>query len=205
LNRFRENSPQTSSTRKMLPLPGPSPLSLKRSASFGNQESIDRPRKRRTRSSDVMLKKKVSSLLEQAQSFFRNNERSSSPQTEAEFGQVGANINSEDYALHTELELAETEVESGPLTSDNPDVEMQDTTANELKSDELFDTDFDLQPEDFEALDISSHVPNVSAQESVQSTSVEEDALFGDGYDDLIDLDFDEIGPEVFHPETRLT
>src|SRR5438552_12291066 len=72
----RENcSPSTPLLRKSRPLPGPSPLSLKRSGSFGNNSfSSDRPRKRRTRSSDIVFQKRVTTLLEQAQSIYKSDD-----------------------------------------------------------------------------------------------------------------------------------
>ena len=200
--RLQENSPQTPSTRKVRPLPGPSPLSLKRSASFGNAVSIERPRKRRTRSSDVNLQKKVSSLLEQAQSFFQSDERSSSPRTELEVAPAEVNINSEDYAFEGDMDLLEAEIEVEPLTSDKP--EMKDTLPSESTSDELFDMDFDLQAEDFEALDISSNTQILSAQATMESVEMEEDVLFGDGYDELMGLDFENTQPQVSPLDTRL-
>jgi len=196
-NRLQENSPQTPSARKIRPLPGPSPLSLKRSATFGNSDSVERPRKRRTRSSDVSLQTKVSSLLEQAQSYFRNDDRSSSPQAELEVIHAEVKINSEEYAFEGDMDLLEAEGEVEPLTSDKPEVEAKETLPSESTSDELFDADFDLQPEDFEALDISSNPQNTAVQNAGQSPEAEEDALFGDGYDELMDLDFDDTQPEV--------
>jgi hypothetical protein len=56
----------------------------------------------------------------------------------------------------------------------------------------LFDVDFDdFKPEELEELDTPS-VP-----QNDRSTD-EDDALFGDGYDDLMDIDFEDTQPEVY-------
>ena len=208
----RENSsPPTPSIHKSRPLPGPSPLSLKRSASFGNPSSVEHPRKRRTRSSDVIFQKRVSSLLEQAQSMFDKDpgngkivERSSSPHdTDAEI-QADTSMEEEEFAFDGDLDLLEAELGFDLLSSDGlnkMDVETTESTGvkqEELKesnSDDLFDVTFDdLGPEELEALDQSSNVMVATAP----VISNEDDALFGDGYDEFMDLDFDETQPEVF-------
>ena len=212
LNRVQtqNSSPPTPSIHKSRPLPGPSPLSLKRSASFGNPTSVEHPRKRRTRSSDVIFQKRVSSLLEQAQSMFdkdRENgkivERSSSPHAEEDL-QVDMSMEEENFAFDGDLDLLEAELHFDPLSSDGlnkMDVETSENVAvkqdqqEESNSDDLFDVTFDdLAPEELEALDQSS---NVMAGTAPQATN-EDDALFGDGYDELMDLDFNDTQPEVF-------
>jgi hypothetical protein len=212
LNRVqRQNSsPPTPSLHKSRPLPGPSPLSLKRSASFGNPTSVEHPRKRRTRSSDVIFQKRVSSLLEQAQSMFDKDgengkivERSSSPHGEVD-PQADTSMEEDDFAFDGDLDLLEAELHFDPLSSDGlnkMDVEtgengvVKQEQQKEANSDDLFDVTFDdLAPEELEALDQSS---NAMAATAPQTTN-EDDLLFGDGYDELMDLDFDDTQPEVF-------
>jgi hypothetical protein len=201
------SSPPTPSIRKYRTLPGPSPLSLKRSASFGNLPSTDRPRKRRTRSSDVVFQKKVSSLLEQAQSMYHSDDESSSqPEPQSEPQSMDDMKDMEDFAFDGDLDLLEAELQFDPLTSDGlQKMEVETKTeateskpadllhaevSNDSKSDDLFDVDFDdFKPEELEALDSPSVPQKVTADD--------DDALFGDGYDDLMDIDFEETQPEV--------
>lgn len=212
LNRIhRENSsPPTPSIHKSRPLPGPSPLSLKRSASFGNPSSVEHPRKRRTRSSDVIFQKRVSSLLEQAQSIFDKDERhskiverSSSPHAETNI-QADTSMEDDNFAFDGDLDLLEAELGLDPLSSEGfskmdvettEEIEAKQEIPKESDSDDLFDdvTFDDLGPEEFEALDQSS---NAMAATAPIITS-EDDALFGDGYDEFMDLDFDDTQPEV--------
>jgi hypothetical protein len=202
------SSPPTPSVRKSRPLPGPSPLSLKRSASFGNIDSADRPRKRRTRSSDVVFQKRVSSLLEQAQSMYHSDdEGSSQPEPHSEPQSTDAMKDMEDFAFDGDLDLLEAELQFDPLSSDGLQKMELETklegneskrddllvaeVSNDSKSDDLFDVDFDdFKPEELEALDS----PLVPVKEVAKD---EDDALFGDGYDDLMDIDFEETQPEV--------
>ena len=197
---MRENvSPSTPSTRKdRFPLPGPSPLSLKRSASFGNSStSSERPRKRRTRSSDIVFQKRVSTLLEKAQSIYKSDEEISSPQTDP----VGHDNTSNELSEDSDVDLFETEFQLDPVTSDGLQTIVQQISnvalPSEMHSDDLFDNDFDnLNPEELEALDLSSAV-SVPAPPAMADESVDDDAmLFGDGYDELMDLEFD-TQPEV--------
>jgi len=198
---MRENaSPSTPSIRKpRLPLPGPSPLSLKRSASFANSSSSsERPRKRRTRSSDIVFQKRVSTLLEQAQSVYKSDDESTSPQTDP----VSYEDTTTELFEDLDLDLLEAEFKFDPISSDGlqkvvaelPNITLQ----SEMHSDDLFDNDFDnLNPEELEALDISSTVP-IAAPPSTTEQSPDEDAmLFGDGYEELMDLDFDGTQSEV--------
>jgi hypothetical protein len=207
------SSPPTPSIRKSRTLPGPSPLSLKRSASFGNLPSADRPRKRRTRSSDVVFQKKVSSLLEQAQSMYHSDDESSSqPEPQSEPQSMNDLKDMEDFAFDGDLDLLEAELQFDPFSSDGlqkmevetkmeaneskPDVLLGAEVCNDSKSDDLFDVDFDdFKPEELEALD-SPSVP------SKEVNGEEDDALFGDGYDDLMDIDFEETQPEVWLPKS---
>jgi hypothetical protein len=206
------SSPPTPSIRKSRTLPGPSPLSLKRSASFGNIPSADRPRKRRTRSSDVVFQKRVSSLLEQAQSMYHSDDEGSSqpephsePQSEPQ--SMDDMKDMEDFAFDGDLDLLEAELQFDPLSSDGLQKMELETkmegneskrddllvaeVSNDSKSDDLFDVDFDdFKPEELEALD-SPLVPVKAIAKD------EDDALFGDGYDDLMDIDFEETQPEV--------
>jgi hypothetical protein len=73
--------------------------------------------------------------------------------------------------------------------------EIKHEELKESNSDDLFDVTFDdLGPEELEALDQSSNVMVATAP----VISNEDDALFGDGYDEFMDFDFDETQPEVF-------
>lgn len=202
------SSPPTPSIRKFRTLPGPSPLSLKRSASFENTPAGERPRKRRTRSSDVVFQKRVSSLLEQAQSMYHSDDESSSqaePSSEPR-SEMEQTDDMEDFIFDGDLDLLEAELLFDPLSSDGllkMDVDTKVDTSmikpdmvdgkvcNESKSDDLFDVDFDdFKPEELEALDTSS-------MPQKDKITDEDDALFGDGYDDLMDIDFQDTQPEV--------
>jgi hypothetical protein len=203
------SSPSTPSIRKSRPLPGPSPLSLKRSASFENTPATERPRKRRTRSSDVIFQKRVSSLLEQAQSMYQSDDESSSqtePSSEPQSEMEQTN-DMEDFVFDGDLDLLETELQFDPLSSDglltmDVDTNVEPTVTkpelvdgevpNESNSDDLFDIDFDdFKPEELEELD----TPSMPQKDR---NADEDDALFGDGYDDMMDIDFEETQPEVY-------
>jgi len=145
----------------------------------------------------VVVQKRVSSLLEQAQFFFKTDERSSSPHSELELVQGEATVNSEDCLFEGDSDELETETHSDPILPDRVESIVEHGLPSESMSDELFDVDFDLAPEDFEALDISSNVQTASSGRAVQESSAEEEALFGDGYDELMDLDFDDTQPDV--------
>ena len=188
----RENvSPSTPSIRKSRPPPGPSPLSLKRSASFGtNPSASDRPRKRRTRSSDIVFQKRVSTLLEQAQSMYKSDDESLSPPSE------DVDMTNE-FAFDGDLDLLEAELQFDPLSSDGlQKMEVKMPEKVEMNSDDLFDMTFDeLDPEELEALDLSSKISTMPHPQVVHLD--EDDVLFGDGYDELMDLDCNETQPEV--------
>jgi len=204
----RENlSPTTPLLRKSRPLPGPSPLSLKRSASFGSSSSSDRPRKRRTRSSDVIFQRRVSTLLEQAQSMYKDGERvgdNSSGNTFPESEDVETKDELvEEFAFDGDLDLLEEELQFDPLSSDGlpqRDIKHQQTHPT-INSDDLFDTTFDeFNSEDLEELDKSSNELPQQQQQQEESKEVknDDDVLFGDGYDELMDIDFsDDTQSEV--------
>lgn len=131
-------------------------------------------------------------------------ERSSSPHdTDAEILR-DTSMEEDEFAFDGDLDLLEAELGFDALSSDGlnkMDVETTESTGvkqEELKesnSDDLFDVTFDdLGPEELEALDQSSNVIVATAP----VISNEDDALFGDGYDEFMDLDFDETQPEVF-------
>lgn len=189
----RENtSPSTPPIRKVRPPPGPSPLSLKRSTSSRANTSVsDRPRKRRTRSSDVVFQRRVSTLLEQAQSIYKNDDECVSLPSEEDYPGT-------EFAFDGDLDLLEAELQLDPLSSDGfqkMEVEMP-SEKGQMNSDDLFDGIFDeLNPEELDALDSSSAQPVMPETQIVHLD--EDDILFGDGYDDLMDLDFDETRPEV--------
>jgi hypothetical protein len=195
---YQENSsPPTPSTRKVRPLPGPSPLSLKRSASFENNLSAsDRPRKRRTRSSNTVFPERVSTLLEQALSIYKGDEENKSSPSEG----VSYEDTTEEFAFDGDLDLLEAELQFDPLSSDGLEkieVESSEKISNQsTNSDELFDITFDdLDAEELDSLDLSSRFPTMSEPQIVRPD--EDDVLFGDGYDELMDLDFDQTQPEV--------
>ena len=195
---YQENSsPPTPSDRKVRPLPGPSPLSLKRSASFENNLSTSgRPRKRRTRSPNTVFQKRVSTLLEQALSIYKGDEEDRSPPSEG----VSHENTTERFVFDGDLDLLEAELQFDPLSSDGldkTDVETSEKVSNQsTNSDELFDIAFDdLDAEELDSLDLSSRVPTMPEPQIVRLD--EDDVLFGHGYDELMDLDFDETQPEV--------
>ena len=190
-------SPSTPLIRKSRPLPGPSPLSLKRSASFGNNNSSDRPRKRRTRSSDIVFQKRVTTLLEQAQSMYKSDDKNVSPHSDDQEDTA----NEFEFAFDGDLDMLEAELQFDPLSSDGiqkMDADITQKVHVETNSDDLFDNDFDFNPEELEALDLSSNNPTTSVSQDAQETMDEDEVLFGDGYDELMDLDFEEPQPEVY-------
>jgi hypothetical protein len=211
LNRIQREiaSPSTPSIRNVRPPPGPSPLSLKRSVSFGNVSSVDRPRKRRTRSSDV-FQKRVSSLLEQAQIMYNDEEVSTSSlsETDTARSEADAQINSpnpnlEHIAFDGDLDLLEAEM-TLDLSSDGlQKMDVDDKmVSKEAGSDDSFDNEFgEFEPEELEALFSSDAMvltaqPETGIAETVPVVD-EYDAVFGDD-DDYMDLDFDDTQPEVF-------
>jgi hypothetical protein len=124
-------------------------------------------------------------------------ERSSSPPCAAE-------VPREDLSFEADFELLEAELALNPFSSDGMtkenEVEAKVEFPSESTSDDLFDMDLDLQPEDLEALDISS---NEQLAQKVSHQSGEDDVLFGDGYDELIDIDLEDTEPEVSAHETN--
>ena len=130
-------------------------------------------------------------------------ERSSSPQTEGVVQDTS--MDEDDFAFDGDLDLLEAELGLDPLSSDGlnkmdmdttEEIEIKQEVSKESGSDDLFDdvTFDDLAPEELEALDQSS---NAMAMTAPMVTN-EDDALFGDGYDEFMDLDFDDTQPEVF-------
>jgi len=209
LNRIRcENPPSTPLRRKSRPLPGPSPLSLKRSTSFGSHHSSsDRAKRRRTRSSDLVLQKRVSSLLEQAQSFVRPDEIPVEPKSQ---NHSNANISSDEFPCDVDLEILAAKVDMDPLSSDGVEMMGLDEPMNldvpihshenpavgiEERSDDLFDTTFDdLNIKELESLDASSNVPMAPTP---QPPTEEDESFFEDGFDDLMNMDLETAQPEV--------
>src|ERR1700736_3407340 len=211
----RENSsPSTPSIRPARSLPGPSPLSLKRSVSYGSIPSVDRPRKRRTRSSDI-FQRRVSTLLEQAQSMYNDEDENTTPSSEMdiESGDNGSTFPSsemdvksdgdisqtriDDIAFDGDLELLEAEL-TFDLSSDGMQkMELDENVVNkESNSDDTFEFD-DIEPEELEAL-FSSH-ENILVVPAAPQTGApfnEDDALFGDD-DEYMDIDFDGTQPFV--------
>jgi hypothetical protein len=126
-------------------------------------------------------------------------ERSSSPHAETD-----TSMEEEDFAFDGDLDLLEAELRFDPLSSDGlnkmdietcEETEVKQEESKESCSDDLFDVTFDdLGPEELEALDQSSNITAGMAAETIN----EDDALFGDGYDEFMDLDFDDTQPEVF-------
>jgi hypothetical protein len=112
----------------------------------------------------------------------------------------------EEFIFDGDLDLLEAELQFDPLSSDgllkmDVDTEVDTNTtkpnlvdgkvSNESKSDDLFDVDFDdFKLEELEALD----TPSMPQEDK---NTDEEDALFGDGYDDLMDIDFQDTQPDV--------
>lgn len=147
----------------------------------------------------------MTSLLEQAQSAYKSDDECTSPQTDP----VNHEDTTGDFFKDFDLELFEAEFKSDPISSDGlqkiegdiPNISLQ----SEINSDDLFDNDFDnLNSEELEALDLSSAV-QIQDPPPTDEQSADDDAmLFGDGYEELIDLEFN-TQPEVFHPLTILT
>ena len=207
MNRIRrENPPSTPLLRKTRPLPGPSPLSLKRSNSLGS--SSDRAKRRRTRSSDLVLQKRVSSLLEQAQSFVRSDEIPVEPKSQEP---PNANISSDEFPCDADLEILAAKVDMDPLSWGNVElmelgepmnldapIHLRENPAigTEERSDDLFDTTFDdLNIQELESLDASSNIPKPTT--NPQPPAEEDESFFEDGFDDLMNLDLETTQPEV--------
>jgi hypothetical protein len=204
LNRIqRENSSlSTPLTRNGRPPPGPSPLNLKRSVSCGNGSSVDRSRKRRTRSADV-FQKRVSTLLEQAQSMYNDDDVSTSPHSEMDVENESPNAEVEEILFDGDLEWLEAEL-TLDLSSDGlQKMEVDKDVSKEASSDDFFEFD-DIEPEELEALfssnDLAVPVQAQAAEEQppVAGSVVDEDDMFFGDDDELMDFDFDETQPEVF-------
>jgi hypothetical protein len=134
--------------------------------------------------------------LEQAQSIYR-----SDPEEEAR--EEVATKDCAEFAFDGDLELLEAELRFNPLSSDGlRNVEMEISgTQNETSSDDLFDTDFDnLRPEDLAQLDSSSNQGAQPTANVIREVMDEDSVLFGDGYDDLINLDLEGIPPQALPP-----
>ena len=99
--------------------------------------------------------------------------------------------------------MLEAELKFDPLSSDGipkMEVDIAERVHVAANSDDLFDNDFDdLNPEELEALDLSSNNPMTSVSQDAQETMDEDEGLFGDGYDELMYFDFEESQPEVCH------
>ena len=130
-------------------------------------------------------------------------ERSSSPHGDTNI-QADTSMEEDDFAFDGDLDLLEAELGLDLLSSDGlnkmdvettEEIEVKQEISKESGSDDLFDdVTFDcLGPEELEALDQSS---NAMAATAPVITN-EDDALFGDGYDEFMDLDFDDTQPEV--------
>lgn len=106
-------------------------------------------------------------------------------------------------AFDGDLDMLEAELQFDPLSSDGilkMEVDIPEKVHVETNSDDLFDNDFDnLNPEELEELDLSSNNPTPFVTQDAQETMDEEEVLFGDGYDELMYLDFEETQPEVCH------
>jgi len=199
----RENySPSTPSIRKShLHRPN------KRSSSVDTNSSSERPRKRRTRSSDVVFQQRVSTLLEQAQSIYEAKPTKPSPQhTETVQKEPEAATSDMDFILDVDMEAFEKELQEDVLTSDDAqkmEISPQKSPKklpkkNEMSSDDLWDVTFDdLKVEDLEAMDLSSNSVMLSNAESKKPLVDEDETLFLHGYDELMDIDYDETQPTV--------
>ena len=132
---------------------------------------------------------------------YNGDDRSSSPRSENTLVQDEVENDMEDLVLNGDLELLEAELKFDPLSSDGSqrmDVDAPNNVKNTTNSDDLFDVTFDeLNPEELEALDLSSNVATLSAQLSGHEVGEEEDLLFADGFDELMNLDFDETQSQV--------
>lgn len=160
----------------------------------------DRPRKRRVRSSDIVFQKRVSSLLEQAQSILTNDDGKSSLKSEPVMS-FEEFKNEEELALEKDMERFGTELLPDAFSFDaldkvGPDV--LDQTYNETSSDGLFDGMFDeLNSEELEELDLSLNAATQVLQQK-QPESIDEDEMFFiDGYEELMDLAYEATQPEV--------
>lgn len=140
----------------------------------------------------------MSTLLEQAQSVYKSDDESTSPQTDP----LPYEDTTTELFEDLDLDLLEAEFKFDPISSDGlqkVEAELPNITLeSEMHSDDLFDNDFDnLNPEELEALDLSSAFP-IAAPPTMAEQSADDDAmLFGDGYEELIDLEFDGTQPEV--------
>jgi len=139
----------------------------------------------------------MSSLLEQAQSVYKSDDECTSPQTDPIYHEDTVSDLFEDL----DMDLLEAEIKLDPILSDGlqkiegeiPNINLQ----SEMNSDDLFDNTFDnLNPEELEALDLSSAIQNQDPPPTAEE-AVDDDAMFfGDDYEDLLDLEF-ETQPEV--------
>ena len=178
---------------------------MKRSASFGNQNpSSDRAKRRRTRSSDLVLQRRVSSLLEQAQSFARPDE----PQNPKSDDSM-VNISSDEFPCDADLEVLAAAFDMDTLSSDGAQMQVDEPAHRDKshsderpavdvgeRSDDLFDTTFDdLNMEELASLDMSS---NETMPTAPQTAAVDEDEIFfEDGFDELMDLEMENPQTEV--------
>jgi hypothetical protein len=140
----------------------------------------------------------VSTLLEQAQSVYKSDDESTSPQTDP----VPYEDTTTELFEDLDLDLLEAEFKFDPISSDGlqkVEAELPNITLeSEMHSDDLFDNDFDnLNPEELEALDLSSAFPIAAPPPTAEQSADDDAMLFGDGYEELIDLEFDGTQPEV--------
>jgi hypothetical protein len=100
-----------------------------------------------------------------------------------------------------DLDLLEAELRIDPLSSEGAQNFVEEAAKEiqrEISSDDLFGNMFDdLNEEELESLDVSSNSLILSAPQIGQPSVDEEEFLFGDGYDELMDIEFNETQPEV--------
>ena len=147
----------------------------------------------------------MSTLLEQAQSILKTDDESSSPRSDPVYHED----TTADLLEDIDLDILDAEFQLDPITSDgvqNIGGEVSNVLLNsEIHSDDLFDNDFDnLNSEDLEALDFSSAIEIPAPPRTPDQSIEDDDILFGEGYEELMDVEFD-TQPEVRYTQTILT
>ena len=107
-----------------------------------------------------------------------------------------------DFTLDVDMESFEAELQEDVLTSDSAQrMEISPKKSpkkNDVSSDDLWDVTFDdLKAEDLEAIDLSSNSATLSNTVSQKPLVDEDETLFLQGYDELMDIDYEETQPLV--------
>jgi len=131
---------------------------------------------------------------------YQGHDGSSSPKSEPILPHEDTGGEAESFAFEGNIEPLEGESASDAFSSNGlqMDVDVSTNLQNEASSDGLFDMTFDeLNSEELQELDCSLNVATQVLAQTSQTPVDEDESLFADGYDELMELDFADTQPEV--------